>query len=267
MVKHLAIGPGFIGYFAYVGALKKLADEGKLDNLEEMSGSSAGGLASFMYIASKGNFERIMNVSLKIPLKTLMKPHLKTLLTEYGLVQYDKVRKLVSETLSKIIPGRTDITFKELYQHFPIKLHVAGFCIELQKTVYFSVDNEPDMSVVHALCITVCVPMLFPPCKYKEWKYLDGAMAETTPCGPFVGRQDSLALCLKFDFNYVTQAEDFKSYIQLILTSVQKNRFSYCDSIPHVYIDMSGFDVFNLASETEEKMRMFVHGHTKLLVS
>lgn len=265
MVKHLAIGPGFMGYFALMGALKRLSDDGHLDNLEEMAGASAGGLTSFMYIASKGNFERIMKVSLKIPLKTLMKPNLKTLLNEYGLVPYDKLFKLVSATLSKIIPGRTDITFKELYQHFPIKLYITGFCIDLQRTVYFSVDNEPDMSVIQALCITVCVPILFPPCQYKDWRYIDGAMAETVPCGPFIGRESTLAMGLSY--GRVTEVKDFRSYIQLILGSVQRNRFSYADNIPHVHLDMDDFDLFNIGLEDEEKMRMFVHGHTKMLVS
>lgn len=266
MVKHLAIGPGFIGYFALMGAVKRLSDDGLLDNTEEISGSSAGGLTAFMYIASKGNFERIMKVSLKIPLKTLMKPHLKTLLSEYGIVPYEKVYKLLSDTLEKIIPGKSDITFKELYQHFPIKLHLAGFSLELQRTVYFSVDNDPDMSVLEALYITVCVPMLFPARVYKGWRYIDGAVAESTPCGPFIGRDDSMAIQLIYNHR-VKEMTDFKSYVQLILNSVQRNRFNYSDTVKHVYLDMGEFDIFNFASETEEKMRMFVHGHTKMLVS
>lgn len=266
MVKYLAIGPGFIGYFALMGALKRLSDGGLLDNTEEISGSSAGGLTAFMYIAAKGNFERIMKVSLKIPLKTLMKPNLKTLLSEYGLVPYEKVYKVLSDTLSKIIPGCSDITFKELYQHFPIKLHLAGFSLELQRTVYFSVDNEPDMSVLEALYITVCVPMLFPARLYKGWRYIDGAVAESTPCGPFIGREDSLAIQLIYNHR-VKEMKDLKTYIQMILMSVQRNRFNYSDNVKHVYLDLEEFDIFNFASETDEKMRMFVHGHTKMSVS
>lgn len=72
MVKYIAIGPGFVGYFGLIGALKKLADNDRLSDLSELSGASAGAIAGFMYIASKGNFDRILKTSLKVPLKTLM---------------------------------------------------------------------------------------------------------------------------------------------------------------------------------------------------
>lgn len=107
--------------------------------------------------------------------------------------------------------------------------------------------------------------MFFPPCQYKDWRYIDGAMAETVPCGPFIGRESTLAVGLSY--GRVTEVKDFRSYIQLILGSVQRNRFSYADNIPHVNIDMDDFDLFNITLEDEEKMRMFVHGHTKMLVS
>jgi predicted acylesterase/phospholipase RssA len=264
MVKHLAIGPGFIGYFALLGAVRRLADDGRLDNLEEMSGASAGGLTSFMYIASKGNFERVMNISLKISLKNLVKPHLKTLLSEYGIIPYDRVIKIYRTTLRQLIPGRTDITFKELYRHFPIKLHLAGYCIERQKTVYFSVDTDPDMSVLEALYITICVPMLFPARLYKGWHYIDGGVAEKTPCGPFLGKDDVMGIGL--DYEKIRVFSDFKSYVQMILSSVQQNRFVY-DTVKHSIIDMKDLDVFNFLADQELKMKMFVHGHESLLVS
>ena len=87
MVKYIAIGPGFVGYFGLIGALKKLADNGRLTDLSELSGASAGAIAGFMYIATKGNFDRVLKMSLKVPLKTLMKPNLRTFLTQYGIAR------------------------------------------------------------------------------------------------------------------------------------------------------------------------------------
>ena len=55
MVKYLAVGPGAMGYFMYLGVLSKLKQDGRLTDLEEIAGSSAGGIASFIYVISNGN--------------------------------------------------------------------------------------------------------------------------------------------------------------------------------------------------------------------
>jgi len=260
MVKYIAIGPGFVGYFGLIGALKKLADNGRLTDLSELSGASAGAIAGFMYIATKGNFERMLKMSLKVPLKTLMKPNIRTFLTQYGIVSYEKVFTVLSDTLKDLIPGKTDISFKELYVHYPIKFHVAGFCIDLQKTVYFSVDTEPDMSVLEALHISSCVPILFPAREFKGWKYIDGATAETTPCGPFVGKQDALGMMINHH-EKMGKITDFKSYVQMILKSVSCNRFNYSHIVPHTFLNLDGFDLFNFSADHEEKLRMFAQGY------
>lgn len=260
MVKYIAIGPGFVGYFGLIGALKKLADNGRLSDLSELSGASAGAIAGFMYIATKGNFDRMLKTSLKVPLKTLMKPNLRTFLTHYGIVSYEKVFNVLSDTLSHLIPGKTDISFKELYDHYPIKLHVAGFCLDLQKTMYFSVDTDPDMSVLEALHISSCVPILFPAHEFKGWKYIDGATAETTPCGPFVGKLDALGIIINHR-EKMAKITDLKSYIQMILKSVACNRFSYLQFVPHTALNLDGFDLFNFSANHEEKLRMFAQGY------
>ena len=40
-MKYLALGPGAMAYFAFLGALGALRDCHELDNLEEISGASA----------------------------------------------------------------------------------------------------------------------------------------------------------------------------------------------------------------------------------
>jgi predicted acylesterase/phospholipase RssA len=102
MVKHLVIGPGAMGYFMFLGVLSKLKQEGRLNDLEEISGSSAGGLASFMYVISKGNVQTVLDYSLSIPVSSIMKPNIKSLLQNYGLVSTKKVRKIFTETCKNL---------------------------------------------------------------------------------------------------------------------------------------------------------------------
>jgi predicted acylesterase/phospholipase RssA len=257
-MKHLAIGPGVLGYFALIGVLKNMADTARLDNLEEISGSSAGALVAFMYIASRGNFERLLDVSLNIPINKLAKPDLKTLIKSYGLVPAERVKGIFSNALKKLIPKKEDVTFEELYHYFPIKLHVAAFCLDLSRTIYFSVDTHPKMSVLDALYASIAVPFLFEALVYQDWRYIDGAFMEATPCAPFLNKQDVLAIHLVYknlnDFN------DLRGYVSMILSAVLKNRFQYT-GIKHMNIDIGDSPVFNFNLSNEDKIRMYTLGY------
>ena len=257
-MKHLAIGPGVLGYFALIGVLKNMADTARLDNLEEISGSSAGALVAFMYIASRGNFERLLDVSLNIPINKLAKPDLKTLIKSYGLVPAERVKGIFSNALKKLIPKKEDVTFEELYHYFPIKLHVAAFCLDLSRTIYFSVDTHPKMSVLDALYASIAVPFLFEALVYQDWRYIDGAFMEATPCAPFLNKQDVLAIHLVYknlnDFN------DLRGYVSMILSAVLKNRFQYT-GIKHMNIDIGDSPVFNFNLSNDDKIRMYTLGY------
>lgn len=257
-MKHLAIGPGVLGYFALIGVIKKLADTKQLDNLEELSGSSAGALAAFMYIAARGNFERLLDVSLNIPVSKLAKPDLKTLIKSYGLVPAERVKGIFSNALKKLIPKKEDITFEELYHYFPIKLHIAAFCLDLSKTIYFSVDTHPKMSVLDALYASIAVPFLFESLVYKDWRYIDGAFMELTPCAPFLHKEDVLAIHLIHKTK--SETNDLRGYVSLILSSVLKSRFVYT-TIKHMNIDLGDTPVLNFNLGHEDKIKMYTLGY------
>ena len=257
-MKHLAIGPGVMGYFALIGVLKNMADTGQLENLEEISGSSAGALTAFMYITARGNFERILDVSLNIPIAKLAKPDLKTLIKSYGLVPAERVKAIFSDTLKKLIPKKTDMTFEELYHYFPIKLHIATFCLDLSKTVYFSVDTHPKMSVLDALYASVAVPFLFESFVYKDWRYIDGAFMESTPCAPFLNKEDVLAVHLIY--KNLNEYSDLRGYFSMILSAILKNRFFYTN-VRHLHIDIGDSPVFNFNLTNEDKIKMYTLGY------
>ena len=256
MVKYLAVGPGAMGYFMYLGVLSKLKQEGRLADLEEISGSSAGGIASFIYVISKGNIAGALDYSLTVPVETVMKPNIKSLINNYGLVPARKMRKILSDACKKYT-GKSDITFKELYEWNPIKIHLPAYCVDFMKTVYFSVDSAPDMSVLDAVSATAAVPFLFAPVKLSDgYNYVDGATAEAFPAGIFVGRNDVLAL--RIAWGRLTEVKDLKSYALNILFSSMKLRHIY--EVPVHDIDIPDDDIYDFSASNECKLRMFMLG-------
>jgi hypothetical protein len=259
-MKHLVVGPGAMGFFAYLGALSKLKRQGQLDDLEEISGSSAGSLLSFLYCVSDGDPMKILDISLDIPIKSIMKPSIKTLLTDYGFVSSKKIRAILSKACEKLT-GRDDITFSELYDRNPIKLHVAAYCVDLMKTVYFSVASTPTMSVLDALCASIAIPFLFSSIKLSDgWRYIDGGTEEDAPCGPFLGLTD--VFVLKLGYNHLTEVKDFKSYAIHILYSTIKLRHTY--GYQTVELRVTDGDMFDFGASNEGKLRMFLKGYDQV---
>lgn len=255
-MKHLALGPGAMGYFSLLGALNRLWDAGALHELESISGASAGALLAVMIAVFKFDFEKILQASLKVPLKKL-RPNIKTLLSDYGLIPNVLTRQLISD----VIP---DVTFEELYKTFPIKVYVSAFCVELTKTEYFSVDSHPRMSVVDAVCMSVSVPFLFAACTRGDWHYLDGGAVESSPCAPYLGTSYEDVYVLRITCREEYKIHNFKDYMAMILGSILRIRHDY--NFPTCFIDVHDIDMFDFSAGDELKMRLFALGYEKVWV-
>ena len=244
-----------MGFFLYLGVLAKLKQSGRLDGLEEISGASAGGLLGFLFLATKGDLSQVLDYALTVPVKQLMKPNIRNFLKNYGLVTPSKIRKVLSDACMKFI-GKPDVTFKELYEWHPIKLHVSAYCVDLMKTDYFSVDTTPTMSVLDAVCATIAIPFLFSAVKIGDWTYIDGGAAESVPAGPFLGKINVLAM--KLGWMRPSPVTDLKSYSLGILYSTMKLRAVY--DVPTLVLELDDQDIFDFGASNDGKLKMFMKG-------
>ena len=143
---------------------------------------------------------------------------------DYGLVSSTKLRSVFSETV-KYFTDRDDMTFKELYEWYPVKIHVSSYCLDALKTVYFSVDSAPSMSVLDAISASIAIPFVISPVKLSDnWSYIDGGYAESTPAGAFLGRAKEDILILSLDWKLTNEIKDLKSYAIVILTAQMRIR-------------------------------------------
>ena len=245
-----------MGFFLFLGVLARLKKDGRLDDLEAFSGASAGALLGFVYCLAKGDTTKILDYSLDVPVNQVMKLNIKCLLKDYGLISFTKIRKVLADACKHFI-GKDDVTFKELFEWFPVKLHVSSYCVDFMKTVYFSVDTTPTMSVLDAVCASVAVPFLISSVKLSDGhNYIDGGSAETVPGGPFLGQND--VLCIKIDFKCPSDVKDLKTYATRIIYSTMNLRHVY--TFPSIILSDSDVDVFDFAASNEEKLKMFLKG-------
>jgi predicted acylesterase/phospholipase RssA len=260
-MKHLAVGPGAMTYFAFLGAMGALRDCHELDNLEDISGASAGGLLAFFYVVAEGNIKTILDYSLGIPIKEIMKPNIRQFLKHFGLVSQKKIRTVIIDII-RVFFSKEDLTFRELQDLRPTmpKVHISAYCVNLARTEYFSCKSTPNMSVVDALCMTIAVPFLFASVEYQGRRYIDGGTMEETPGGIFMGNEDVKTLrsvWVKDSIEYDTR--NLKSYIRSILNTTMclRPRYTY----PTVDVDMSNFELFDFGVSTGTNLKLFSFGY------
>lgn len=263
-MKHLAIGPGAMTYFAFLGALGALRDCHELDNLEEISGASAGGLLAFFYVVAEGNIKTILDYSLDIPIKDIMKPNIRQFLRNFGLVSQKKIRSVIVDII-RVFFSKEDLTFREFQALRPTmpKIHISAYCVNLGRTEYFSCDSTPNMSVVDALCMTIAVPLLFASVEHQGRRYIDGGTMEDTPCGIFVGSTDIKVMRCVWSESLEYDTRNLKSYLTSILFTMMRMRPRY--SYPFIDVDMSRFELFDFGVSTEAKLKMFSFGYHSTL--
>ena len=253
-----------MGYFMYLGALSALSNISALNELETICGSSAGGLAGFIYLVTRGDVTRMLDYSMSIPIKSIMKPNIKAFLKSYGLVSSKKIRSVLEEITRRFI-GKDDVTFAELYAHFPVTFHVAACCVDLHTTHYFSVETTPTMSVLDALCMTVAIPFLIQSVRHGDWHYIDGGALESAPCGPLIGKDPKTVLVLVVGDEWkLANVKDFKSYAVCMIGAAMKLRHAY-PMFPTIGLTRSAeHDVLDFGMSGDTKLRMFMNGLTSL---
>lgn len=243
--------------YAFIGALKKLKENGQLEDLEAISCSSSGSIIGMFYILTKGDVDEMLRLSLDVPLSDIAKPEVKSLLDKYGLIDSDKFERYMSR-LSKKITGGLDPTFKELYEWNPIKLYVPTYDLVTNKTLYMSVDTTPDLRVSKAVRRSISIPVIMSP---DEYRYVDGSVAEFSPHVPFLGKTDVFEVRFRWVPRPKKRAKNLFAYLYDVVFAFLSNRVEFTE-FPRldVYTEDT-FEMFNFSMSTDQKLELYRSGY------
>lgn len=187
-MKHLIIGSGAMMIFMFLGAMQGLSQSNILDDVQEISCASCGSLIGYFFVLFFGDMEKITQIAFDQDMKQFAKPDIKTFLKKFGFMDTSVIEKDVIKSAG------CDLTFKELYEMNPIKLHISAYELLTGRTIYMSVDTTPDMKVSRAIRMSISVPILFTPCRENGQLFIDGSTIEPSPYVPFIGKNDVLEL-------------------------------------------------------------------------
>lgn len=181
-IKTLVFSGGGIKGFAFLGALKLLFEQNILDlNLiDTFIGTSIGSIISF-FLCINCSIKEIIKFILKFNFNKL-EPEINYIdLFEKNGINNGKRLMLIFKHFLELKLKKNDITFQELYELTNKKLIIIGTNYTLGREERFSIDNNPHMSVLTAIRISISVPIIFIPVLYNDNWYVDGALSNNFP--------------------------------------------------------------------------------------
>lgn len=257
-MKYVIIGPGSMGYYGFIGHMVKLHEDGQLDDLEEISGSSAGALAAFMYIIGRTNIKKLVDESINVELSKAMKINITNFVKRYGFIKWDKPRTILCNVCHEFLQ-LSDVTFEQLYKHTGVKLHISAYSLKKQTCDYFSVDTTPNQSVIDSICMSMSVPLLFEP--YND--YIDGGIMEDIPYMPFISKNVEDVYVIKLSTVKPQEYNGFFSYIMYILSTFYVIRHKCPIIYPSFNFEISNTEMFNFNMTQKDKERIFLIGYRR----
>ena len=177
MIKNLVFSGCGVKIFLYVGILKYLAEHNLLDKVERLVGCSAGSLILF-FVALDYSYSEIYELLLGIKLEDITKMDGDSVLNffgNFGMCSLEEAERILRIILKAKV-GSESITFRDLFNKTNKDLIVVATNIHKYKTVFFSKDQTPDMDVVTAVKMSLCIPIFFNPVKYDDEYYVDGGL-------------------------------------------------------------------------------------------
>ena len=252
----LVIGPGSLGFFSMLGVLQVLEDNGRLSNVHEISGSSAGSIIGLLLsIKNPYKVRDILETSLSIDISKYTQLSLQTFFTKFGFVPHEPIKELLIE-----LCRGTNPKFKDLKK----KLIVSACCVNTQQTEYFSVDTHPDMYAIDAVCMSISIPVLFSSYVFNNKMYIDGGTLEKIPLSPFLNRNPLNVIIIHINSirKYKAQINNIKDFMMSCVETYMNSM-----SMPEGFlkydkysIDSDVYDFYNFEADYDTKLKMFMFG-------
>lgn len=179
----LCEGGGIHG-LAYAGCIQALEELQIRKGLKRFTGSSIGSLfASFL--AMNVSAEKIVDVTLKLDLKKIRSQEcflkrMYNLWKHYG--QYKNTYLLNTVKWAYITVGvNPGITFQENYEKTGNELYIPGTNVNRHKVYFFSHYTHPRMTIMEAVTISMCIPMVYMPFYLNGDYWVDAGVSENYP--------------------------------------------------------------------------------------
>lgn len=274
-IRNLVFEGGGVRGIAYAGALSVFEEEGYLQDLRCVAGSSAGAFTALLLSLDYSPHD-IREALKSIHFETLEdSPNPIRIVTKYGLYKGQVLYDWIAAQVLKC-GFDEDLTFDQLRQQCGRDLRVFATDLNIQNTREFSAESTPEASVVGAVRASMSIPLM-----YSAWQfpnnipdnhfYVDGGTVFNYPITVFdtMGgpNEETLGFCFENRsglgaYQDLDNIFEFTKSLFATMLSTQKIDFSRDqDELRRsVKIDDLGFKATDLDLPEEAFERLFISG-------
>ena len=189
--RNLVIEGGGVKGIAYAGAFEVLEQQGILEQVGPVAGTSAGAITATL-VALRYKPDQIRSLVFNIPFEKLKdggSTGLFRLFKRFGWFKgdyfLDLMRCLITNQTKKPVT-----TFKDLQDMGFRDLHVFSTDLSTGKSVELSAAATPDVEVAFAVRMSMAIPLFFASVDFKDDVFVDGGVLRNYPIDAFDTREE-----------------------------------------------------------------------------
>jgi NTE family protein len=203
-------------YIGVIRCFEEMVSKGLIKiNIKEICGVSIGSVVGLLYVLGY-SYEELFQEIMKSDMSVLKELKLRNFLTKYGLDSGKKFMLWVEGFIIKKGFSR-NITFKQLWLKTGINLKIVASNLNKYSLEIFDYEKNPNLKILKAIKMSLSVPFLFSPEKYKDNYYVDGGLINNFPIELYKNDIQNVLGCkivnngeLEKDVNI--QIDSFESY-------------------------------------------------------
>lgn len=249
----LVIGGGGFKGVQYLGGLHFLKENGYIERLTTLCGTSVGAIICLLLLCGHSPTEQYELLPLKKIFRFSTAP--------------PYVHSLLPSVMDTYLP--VDVTFMQLFKKTGKFFFVIAFNVTLRCQEIFSCITTPDYSVIEAVLFSCAIPLgTLPRCKITQHVYMDGGVVNNLAVDvaqDFDFSERVIALCLKTAAPPNLQP-GFKQLVEIVFSVPSRlldiQRLEKCHKLVHLYEfnTEGGVDAI-ISLEDEDKVKLFEKGY------
>lgn len=260
------VGPGGAKSLLFIGAFKRLFEEKCfLKDLHTWVGISAGAAISLLIVIGY-TIDEIIDICMEINLvDDIISINLDEARTKMGLIK----NKTVEDKLKECIENKFNYVpnLLELYNIKKVKLVLVTYNLDSMKPEFLDYETEPNLSCLEAAMMSMAVPLLMQPRKYKGNIYLDGAIGAPYPIlkfdnpgnrilGMYISSEQDLYCPDKKPMNYLYRL------IQAGMKTLRDNEIKFSSkNAKHIALETDVRDTTGLTINQETRQNLVNQGY------
>jgi predicted acylesterase/phospholipase RssA len=265
----LLLSGGGVNCLSFLGSLKYLIEsnqmEKDLSNLKTIIGVS-GGILHIIPLLIGFSIESTIKLFIGSDYSKLIDYNhveINNLFNDYGVHENEFIVELLSKVLQKKNYS-TEITLSELYKITKIKLVIKTINLSKKKICYFHYKNNPDLSLLTAVKMTTCVPLIFKPINYKGDLYVDGGLCGNFPLEYMTKNKKKYKNYIGLKVSHSKEAIEKESFNDLFeylsgLYNIQWSPYDHCKNKRIIGIPSIG-DSMDFFISKEDKIKIMENG-------